>query len=115
MEGGVLRMHADRAQHERVVCRDLRAEAKLLLEAEHIKGSQLPRNPPLRLLLQPPQPSPVETQTLPMAGAHHRTAPRCARGRAGLRRRAVCGRMVIGLPHGRQNRPERPQLVATSK
>ena len=39
----LLRMHADRAQHERVVCRDLRAEAKLLLEAEHQRLAAAPQ------------------------------------------------------------------------
>uniref|UniRef100_A0A7S3AUV7 Uncharacterized protein n=1 Tax=Haptolina ericina TaxID=156174 RepID=A0A7S3AUV7_9EUKA len=33
----LVRMHTDRAQFERVPCADLRAEAKLLLDAEHAR------------------------------------------------------------------------------
>ena len=39
----LLRMHSDRAQHERVVCCDLRAEAKLLLDAEAARLAAAPQ------------------------------------------------------------------------
>lgn len=78
----LVRMHSDRAQYERVACADLRAEAKLLLDAEAARLAAAPR--PAQAAASPPAPS----ATSPAPTAANGASP--AQGHSGARKRP-CG------------------------
>ena len=114
----LVRMHADRAEHECVPCADLRVEAKLLLDAEHA---------PLVAAGPPPQPTangsppPAPTATSPPPAAPSGSSPPAAapssgspaedlsgarkRPRGSAHLKARYGRMVSGLTAGTRSNP----------
>ena len=78
----LLRVHADRAAHELVQCRDLRAEAKVALQSEADRLAALPDRP-----RPPPSPEPAPAATSPPVDG---SGPPASQGSSGARKRP-CG------------------------